>query len=1111
VSVHISLSGAVTGASMSLTNAGIDTANGLLHIPSKDGHRAFDVFYYLLSAASTPAERQGLGLQTPDQYTLLARSNTYSLPSYLPTADDSAAAEDWRSNLRTIGIKGSTLRGLLSVLAGILKLGNSIGLLVDEDVVEEVCEDVSGLLGIDSEVLAKNMADNEREYFIATVYEMIVQWVISKANDAIAADFAARKDADSSPEGSQEGDTVQVAVLELPNEKAAKAACLKGVFDDEHGLNIEMRADGVDVPTVSSTVLREMRSAWSDAEKDCLVGHGREREYENDRKEQIIEKGGREVEDGGFLKEVLFPTEYGRSPAAVCADVSQLLAASRAWYHLNLSPTDGPAALQSQPWSAAAVSRQLRSWRLPEWASRRFKRLDFTADFDFEEFATRYGLLGCSGGRDGVESWVLERGWSNGEVVVGKERVWMSEPCWWESESMLDIKQPGVPPGLMGMGAAAAPMDTGYTTNTNGSGFFPPMGATGFSPAAASRDQLLPRRQSTYSGHGLGLGSPVPNNNMGADEPQSTLLSKYAANHYQAEVDAEIGEKSHIEERPITRSRKLWAGFVWALTFWIPSFLLRYVGRMKRPDVRMAWREKFVLVLLIFLLNGVIIFWIAFFAQILCPDFDKAWARSQVKTHQGENDFWVSIHGNVYDITSFYTLQHSDTSIKTTKDNMIELAGQDLTPYFPPLIYLACPQLTSDQNLKLQYNDSTAQQDNIAVHDSGPRFQPNTRTALHSADWYSQKFLPRIKEYWTGDLVWSKSDVKTQGVKGNRPWAIIDDRIYDLTDYFYTANLFPDTNIPNYSYLDSDLEKLFQDNPGSDISSLYRKSLNATAQVANMQCLNNMYYVGKIDFRYGARCQASGYVLLGFAAVMCCVILVKFLAALQLGTKRRPAPQDKFVICQVPAYTEGEDQLRKALDSLTALNYDNKRKLLTVICDGMVVGGGNDRPTPNIVLEILGVDPKIDPPALPFKSVGEGSAQLNYGKVYSGLYEYEGCVVPYVVIVKIGKPTEQGKPGNRGKRDSQVLLLDFLNRVHHRTPMSPLQLEMFHQINNIIGVDPELYEFLLMVDADTSVREDSLNRLVSACAHDAKIAGICGETSLENEERSWWTMIQVYE
>ncbi|KAI5286261.1 hypothetical protein KEM52_002066 [Ascosphaera acerosa] len=268
--------------------------------------------------------------------------------------------------------------------------------------------------------------------------------------------------------------------------------------------------------------------------------------------------------------------------------------------------------------------------------------------------------------------------------------------------------------------------------------------------------------------------------------------------------------------------------------------------------------------------------------------------------------------------------------------------------------------------------------------------------------------------------------------------------------------------------------------------------------------MRNAFYVGKVDFRDEPKCTVLNYILLSFAILICMVIGAKFVAALQLGTKRRPAMQDKFVICQVPAYTEGEDQLRKGLDSLTALHYDNKRKLIWVICDGMIVGGGNDRPTPKIVLDILGVDPKIDPPALPFQSIGVGSEQLNYGKVYSGLYEYEGNVVPYIVTVKVGKESEQGKskPGNRGKRDSQMLVMSFLNKVHFRAPMNPLELETFHQINNIIGVDPELYEYMLMVDADTSVKEDSLNRLVAACANDAKIVGICGETSLDNEGKT---------
>lgn len=129
----------------------------------------------------------------------------------------------------------------------------------------------------------------------------------------------------------------------------------------------------------------------------------------------------------------------------------------------------------------------------------------------------------------------------------------------------------------------------------------------------------------------------------------------------------------------------------------------------------------------------------------------------------------------------------------------------------------------------------------------------------------------------------------------------------------------------------------------------------------------------------------------------CSQLLNEFItvfAALQLSSKRTPEMLDKFVICQVPCYTEGEDSLRRTIDSLTSLKYDDKRKLMFIICDGNIIGSGNDRTTPRIVLDILGVDPKLDPEPLLFKSIGEGSKQINYGKIYSGLYEFEGHVVP---------------------------------------------------------------------------------------------------------------------
>lgn len=1139
----LTLAGNLTAAKLALSDGGIDTSKGLLSIPAEAGYRAFDVFYYLLTSASTPAEREFLGLKHASKYSLLAKSGTYDPPSYLPSADDAAAADDFRASLKAIGIKGSSHRSLISVLAGLLKLGDTLSFIIDEDALDEICEDVGGLLGLEPEVLIKQCTTDDREALIGGLYEALVDWVVLKANEAIATEMLRIKDNDSSSEGGlgartpnteeDNGDTVSITVLEIPNPTLGKAAAMRGVFDDTQGINSEMKEDGVDVVAAGSSVLREMQNAVSEVAPDLGIMSGpagRDREHQREQREVVLEKVGREGEEGGFLQKLLFPVEgqgvnLGREGRI---DLANILGSSRVWYHLSLHPTDDtPASLAALPsitsaWSAGTVSRQLRSWRLPEWANRRNKNLDFTADFDMEEFVQRYSPLGCKDGKDGIESWVMERGWSNGEVVVGTERIWMREGAWWEAEGMLDLK-PSDNQGFAGVQLPMDPFETPYSQDPPPSGFFPPMPEI---TPHGSRDQLLQNTHPapTIARSQLGARSIAPtmrNASAGdyglgfkGDDRKGQVYYNNEMGEFVDGMDPEMAEPKHISEVAISVTRRVWVALVWALTFWIPSFVLRFVGRMKRPDIRMAWREKLVLCFGIFLLNALIIFWIVFFGKILCPNSDKAWNQAEVATHQGNNDFWVSYHGKVYDISTFWKLQHSDTAIKTTNAYMQPFGGLNVDEYIVPPLTVSCPGLVTSTTLTLQANTTIAYPE--GAHVSGP-LSPYTSSKLYNIDWYATDFLPRMQEYYHGELVTKKSTVTSQGQNENHYWFILNGKIYDLTDYYYTLGLMD--NLASYEFIDSSISALVKENPGLDLTSKWEaaySAANATEQVVyenTLNCFNNAFYVGIPDFRDSFRCQINNYLLLVFTIILCLVILVKFLAALQFGSKRRPAPQDKFVICQVPAYTEGEDSLRKALDSLTALQYDNKRKLICVICDGMIVGGGNDRPTPKIVLDILGVDPKIDPPALPFKSVGDSSEQLNYGKVYSGLYEYEGNVVPYIVVVKVGKESEQSKtkPGNRGKRDSQILLMSFLNRVHHRSPMNPLELEMFHQINNIIGVDPELYEYLLMVDADTSVREDSLNRLVAACANNARIAGICGETSLENEEHSWWTMIQVYE
>ncbi|KAF2430135.1 hypothetical protein EJ08DRAFT_612861 [Tothia fuscella] len=1104
--------GEILGASLALSKSGLDMRRGLLHVPQEPGHRAFNAFYYLDISSATPAEREFLNLGPISSYSLLQSSGTFSPPHYIPTADDAAAAEDFRANLRAIGVRGDSLRRLICALTGLLKLGNTLDFMVDSGVLDSVCEEVSVLLDVDYNVLRQKLDTREREVMIGGIYEAILDWVIARANETIRDEIRGLREAAIGGSPDEDEDSVSITVVCIPGQELGKAVAMRNVFDDSEGINAEMKEDGVTVTPAGTSVLKEMSSAVTLCEPDLSIMDGplgRELEHQRDTREGVLEKVAQECEDGTFLKDVLHPIQgQGVVLGSVGRfDLASTISSSRVWFQLCLHPTDdGPASLvgsSGSHWSAGSVSAQLRAWRLPEWANRRNKALDFTADFDLSEFVERYSRLGCQDGKDGVQTWLIERGWSNGEVVVGHDRVWMREAAWWEAETLLEVLPP---PNLAGG------LESGYSAQSPGmnSSYFPNAGDT----PTGSHDNLLARHQSTHTFGEKSRLSLAPSAMQKAQRPGDYGLGNKGDNYkgdITYDMDESMTDGKHLVEQTISKKRKIWIFVVWALTWWIPSPLLKYVGRMKRPDVRMAWREKVVLIFFIFLLNLLIVFYIIEFGRLLCPNFDKAWNSKEVSYHQGDNDFYVSHGGHVYDLSKWWSFDHSDSNIPASKENMQPFAGTNVDAIIRPPLNVACPGYVTNDRLTLIQNATETGDLTVGQHISGPEVQTDQTTKLHREDWYQKVFLPKMATMYKGDLVWDSKAIKSRASTDDKMWFTLGNKVYDLTLYFYNTGTANKGN-KAYQFLPTVVTEAIQSNLGQDLTSEVAK-WNTTTQRKTLQCFNNMFYVGQVDFRKSVKCQVNNYLLLAFTIILCAVILTKFLAALQLGSKRRPAQQEKFVICQVPAYTEGEDQLRKGLDSLTALAYDNKRKLICVICDGMIVGGGNDRPTPKIVLDILGVDPKIDPPALPFKSVGAGSEQLNYGKVYSGLYEFEGNVVPYIVVVKVGKESEQAKskPGNRGKRDSQILVMSFLNRVHHRSPMSPLELEMFHQINNIIGVDPELYEYIFMVDADTSVKEDALNRLVAACANDAKIAGICGETSLENEERSWWTMIQVYE
>jgi chitin synthase len=126
---------------------------------------------------------------------------------------------------------------------------------------------------------------------------------------------------------------------------------------------------------------------------------------------------------------------------------------------------------------------------------------------------------------------------------------------------------------------------------------------------------------------------------------------------------------------------------------------------------------------------------------------------------------------------------------------------------------------------------------------------------------------------------------------------------------------------------------------------------------------------------------------------------------------------------------------------------------------------------------------------------------------------YEGHSVPTILVVKCGTEDEQRspKPGNRGKRDSQLILMNFFSRVTLNDFMTPLDYDLFRKIHHITNVTPDFFELVLMVDADTRVEPDSLRFMVNAMWNDQMIMGLCGETKIANKKQSWVTRIQVFE
>jgi chitin synthase len=518
-----------------------------------------------------------------------------------------------------------------------------------------------------------------------------------------------------------------------------------------------------------------------------------------------------------------------------------------------------------------------------------------------------------------------------------------------------------------------------------------------------------------------GSESYAPSKNMFYNADKKALLEKGA-------LPGEIHEGEVAEEIKDSSSRRRWLVLVWLLTWWLPSPFLKWFGRMKRLDVRQAWREKLAINLVIWFICGSAVFVIAILGRIICPH-QFVFNTAELGSHNSRSNApFTAIRGEVFDLNNLANAHARIVSV-VPKKSIMKYAGIDATNLFPVQVSALCNGIDGDVSPYVVATSSNVTDENAQYHDF------RVISGDSRPDWYFQQMVGMRFRYRVGFIGYTPGQLRNMASTG-KVVGVYRGLVYDLTDY---KNNGPAVRAPrgqsppggiNPQYMSSEVVNVFTQNSGKDVTKLLDElNIDRTVLARQKVCLRNLFVIGKQDNRNSPQCLFSTYILLALSVLMVSIIGFKFLAALSFSAARAPEDHDKFVICQVPCYTEGEESLRRTIDSLAKMKYDDKRKLLFIICDGMIVGSGNDRPTPRIVLDILGADPNNDPEPLSFLSLGEGAKQHNMGKVYSGLYECAGHVVPYLVLVKIGKPTERQRPGNRGKRDSQMVLMHFLNKV----------------------------------------------------------------------------------
>ncbi|KAI8371729.1 chitin synthase-domain-containing protein [Radiomyces spectabilis] len=609
-----------------------------------------------------------------------------------------------------------------------------------------------------------------------------------------------------------------------------------------------------------------------------------------------------------------------------------------------------------------------------------------------------------------------------------------------------------------------------------------------------------------------------------------------------------VAENYSYMRKPTSR-RIVWVAFARLCTLIFPDIVLKYVGDLQTSTARHAWREKIAMCVIFLSLSALLCFWLEYISTLFC-DVEVLYKYSDVFAPDSK---YAAINGKAVNLS--FAADSSWVAAQVS-----QYPHHDLSSMFPTFMMLQrssphSPYYSGILERCIAGQGRTQQADNWLAYrigqDPGYAYEnghlmcplPDDPT-IPGVRCVSRADNPFNFESIGADILYSPKLIREEfnmlpspKNRTKRGYVILNQEVLDVTDYLEAA-----TNVVNISasmtsrafaldrmFLPLDLSILLYINLGNDITDYFRG--NTSDPDLYLPCLRTLFFQGITTddppergcYRVNPALFATlGLGLLYFLIKMNLANLSRisfFRRYLSPSFTHRPCNnrnQWPYTIFMIPCYAEPAHIIKQTFDPLARTSYDDTKKLLVFVCDGVTQSQNETKPTYACILESLGHSGTEE--ALPqlYVSLGHGPLKVNRAKIYSGYYETGGNRVPYLVVVKIGHVNEIAQrghaPGNRGKRDSMVMIFGFLERCMNlaNNRMTPLEYELFNHCYSVLGIDPREFKYLLMTDADTQVQGDVLQKLVCRLENDRKMLAISGHVRPANPEENLITMLQIF-